>query len=153
MTRIVVSKRIPSSVERTEQHLRCYIENRRDAHGAVVLPMRVEMPKALADDLSLAHDVVVSVRSGKDASGLNRTLLVEWNPAGGGPYPHFKGMLNVLGDPDPNVSHLEIDGSYQAPVGEFGQLFDAVVGARIARASMSDLLGRLAEEIELSLNV
>lgn len=39
-------------------------------------------------------------------------------------------------------------GEYVPPMGFFGRLFDRVVGARLAKATLTDLLARLAQMLE-----
>ena len=73
---------------------------------------------------------------------------VQWEAEGGGPYPVFDGELTVGGDEDYNAFWLVLDGAYAPPGGVAGQVFDAVIGRRIAATSARGLLSEIRIEIE-----
>jgi len=114
--------------------------------GSIALPLRIRF-RAGRDDLALAHEVVARFRRGRDAENLNDTFYVDWAPSGEGPYPTFSGVMNVYPESDPRESRLEIDGNYEAPGGIVGRLFDALVGRRMARVSLADLVERIAIDL------
>ncbi len=60
--------------------------------------------------------------------------------------PSFTGELVV--DPDGGGSSLTLRGTYSIPFGPVGRFGDAVVGHRVARATMSDFAARLARRID-----
>jgi hypothetical protein len=68
-------------------------------------------------------------------------LRLSWR-SGSRLLPDFRGTLRFRIDRENTLVLLE--GSYVAPLGFVGRLFDAVVGGRIARASLSDLANRIA---------
>ncbi len=55
--------------------------------------------------------------------------------------------MNVYAEPDRRTSRLEIDGTYEPPGGLPGRAFDALVGSRIARASLTGLVADLARAL------
>ena len=146
MPRICVHAVVGQPAATTEQLLQDYMDERSRGNGSVALPLRMRL-RAGRDDLTLAHDVVVRFRKGRDAENLNDTFLVDWEPSGEGPYPTFSGMMNVYAEPDHRESRLEIDGNYEAPGGMIGRIFDALIGRRMARASLADLVERIASDL------
>jgi hypothetical protein len=73
---------------------------------------------------------------------------VRWQPEDDGPYPVFKGELTIGGDNDYSTFWLVLEGEYAPPGGVAGEVFDAVIGHRIARASARGLLREIRTEIE-----
>ena len=60
--------------------------------------------------------------------------------------PSFAGTLRFRIEGSGTL--LSLAGSYHVPMGSFGAAFDRALGARIAGASVSDFLGRLAASLE-----
>ena len=73
---------------------------------------------------------------------------IHWEAESGGPYPDFDGELNVEADEDYNAFWFLLNGSYEPPGGVAGQLFDAAIGHRIARATARGLLSQMRVETE-----
>jgi len=146
MRRICVQAVVGHPAATTEHLLQDYMDERVRGDGSVALPLRMRF-RAGRDDLALAHDVVVRFRKGRDAENLNDTFFVDWQPSGEGPYPAFSGTMNVYAESDPRQSRLEIDGTYDAPGGAIGRIFDALIGRRMARASLADLVERIAADL------
>lgn len=73
---------------------------------------------------------------------------VHWESEGGGPYPIFDGELRIGADEDYNAFWLILEGGYKPPGGVAGQVFDAVIGHRIAAAAARNLLTEMRTEIE-----
>ncbi len=146
MTRICVSTPIASPVEVTERLLLAYMNERAGSDGGVALSLRVPLTRRIGD-LALVHDVVARGHWGRDSDNLNQNLAITWSSAGGGPYPNFGGVMNVYAEPDRRMSRLEIDGTYEPPGGLVGRVFDALVGSRIARASLAGLVDDIARAI------
>jgi hypothetical protein len=62
-------------------------------------------------------------------------------------FPDFRGTLRLrIASVDETL--LTLEGEYRAPFGALGAAFDALIGRRIARATMCDLLDRLTGEME-----
>lgn len=62
-------------------------------------------------------------------------------------FPDFRGTLR-LRIASIEETRLTLEGEYHPPLGPAGAVFDAVLGRRIARATMGDLLRRLARAME-----
>jgi hypothetical protein len=62
-------------------------------------------------------------------------------------FPDFCGTLR-LRIASVEETLLSLEGTYRPPFGVVGAVFDALVGRRIARATMCDLLDQLAAEME-----
>ncbi len=74
------------------------------------------------------------------------TLDIAWEPDAS-LFPSFKGTLHA--DPTGKAECvLGIDGEYDAPGGVAGQLFDAVIGVRIAQGTLIQLLEQFRDAIE-----
>lgn len=73
-------------------------------------------------------------------------MLVEWH-AGTRLFPNFHGTLR-LRIASVDSTHLTFEGAYRAPFGRVGRAFDLVAGRRIAKATLRDLLERIAIALE-----
>jgi hypothetical protein len=73
-------------------------------------------------------------------------LAVRWT-AGTHLFPDFHGTLR-LRIASVDETRLTLEGAYCPPLGLLGRAFDALIGRRIARATMADLLGRLGDAME-----
>jgi hypothetical protein len=81
-----------------------------------------------------------------DEGRTHNAMLVEWT-AGTRLFPDFHGTLRLRID-TVQTTLLTLEGSYRAPFGAPGLLFDRLLGRRIARVTMSELLERLALAME-----
>lgn len=61
--------------------------------------------------------------------------------------PDFDGRLSVRVDPHGD-REIVLRGIYEVPLGAVGRFGDSLIGRRVARYSVSDLLGRLAERLD-----
>jgi hypothetical protein len=112
-----------------------------DADGN--LPMRYTVTQLAG--LTLERDVTVRV----DYHALpdeGAHLHICWEPDAS-LFPSFAGTLhaNATGD---TTCTLLLAGTYDVPGGMAGQLFDAVIGVRIAHGSLEQLLEQFREAIE-----
>jgi hypothetical protein len=73
---------------------------------------------------------------------------VHWEAEGRGPFPVFDGILTVGGDEDYNAFWLTLEGVYVPPGGVAGQVFDAVIGRRIAETTARGLLEQIRSAAE-----
>jgi uncharacterized membrane protein len=73
-------------------------------------------------------------------------LEIDWT-AGTRFFPDFRGALR-LRIASVEETRLTLEGWYRPPFGPFGAVFDVLVGRRIARATMRDLLRRLGDAME-----
>jgi thiosulfate dehydrogenase [quinone] large subunit len=74
-------------------------------------------------------------------------IRVRWN-AGAAFLPDFRGTIRfrIAG----TSTAVTVEGTYRIPLGVFGRAFDAVLGRRIAHASVNDLTARIAAALEAS---
>jgi len=73
-------------------------------------------------------------------------LEIDWT-AGTRFFPDFHGALRLRIE-SVEETRLTLEGTYQPPFAAFGTVFDLVLGRRIARATMRDLLQRLGDAME-----
>jgi hypothetical protein len=86
-------------------------------------------------------------RPDEDESGrAHDQLEITWT-AGTRFFPDFRGTLR-LRIASVNETRLTLQGTYSPPFGAPGMVFDRLIGRRIARATMCDLLDRLADAME-----
>ena len=76
----------------------------------------------------------------------NEGMSLEWAAEGGGPFPAFQGTLILR--PHSGGTELELKGEYTPPLGEIGAAFDAVIGNKIAHATIRILLENLKSALE-----
>lgn len=147
MTRIRASAAVQYPAETLERLLAHYMDERRRGDGSILLPLRARAREGRRDSLAIEHEVIMRFRRGRDQQNLNETFFVDWVPAGDGPYPTFTGFMNVYSEVDQRFSRVEIDGTYTPPGGILGELFDAAIGKRLARASIVDFINGLVASI------
>lgn len=111
-----------------------------EAEGAV---LTLHIP---VGDATISRDVVAKLTAPKATPG-HRVMGLTWAPKGGGPYPVFEGTL-ALSDQSAATSRLTIVGKYGPPGGVVGAAFDAMLGRRMAVASLKALLETLKTAIE-----
>jgi len=100
-------------------------------------------------NLGIARDVDVSfvpLHGHKGERLLHDELQFVWEPSGGGPFPTFTGSLKM--HPLGLNTEIVLSGEYKPPLGVVGEVFDAVVGKRIAEATAQMLLETLQQELE-----
>ncbi len=104
----------------------------------------------LPSELGLSQSVRISFsskRRGPLTTGRgNEGMSLEWAAEGGGLFPTFEGTLILR--PHSGQTELELKGGYTPPLGEIGAAFDAVVGNKIARATIRILLENLRAALE-----
>ena len=106
-----------------------------------VVRLRVPLLGAGGPALEKEVNVKYSTRAGK---GEHRPWSLSWEPIGGGPFPRFEGELTI----DTATPSLLLEGEYTPPLGAAGQVFDAVMGARIASVTALEFLRSVAEQME-----
>jgi hypothetical protein len=97
---------------------------------------------ALNVGVTLHRDVTARITSrGKNG----RAYAISWQPVEPGPLPSFSGTIFIgASETHEDQSIVTLDGHYHPPLGVVGEMFDALVGKRIAEASASDLMNRVA---------
>lgn len=97
----------------------------------------------------VAGAVHVTAKSTDDFTDTCRrhdALLIAWKPLHAWIFPRFHGALTVR--PKNRGVWLRLEGSYEPPFGMAGRVFDAVVGRRIAKRTLSRLLDDLRIGVE-----
>ena len=109
--------------------------------GAIRVPLRL-VPWLLSRRVGLTFGIRPDVA---EAGRAHDEIRVRWS-AGTAFLPDFHGTvrLRIAGI----ATRVLVDGSYAAPFGPLGRLFDGVLGTRLARASVSDLSSRIASYLE-----
>ncbi len=141
------------SVERsaglTERRLERYLASLRGTDGIARLRLRVPIDTIAAPlGLSIGREVRVEARRARDDDNLNDLIRVAWGPEGKAPFPTFDGTLVVWGEPQKELSYIELDGNYTPPLGAAGQVFDEIIGRSIAESTMREFLKDLKRAIE-----
>jgi hypothetical protein len=114
------------------------------------LAVRVPVePSGSEDGITLEHDVRFRTSHVRDASGLNDLTVITWESGSPIPMPQFSGTITADFDAAGTQPVLVLDGAYDPPGGMAGAAFDALLGSRIARATMHELLHRMAGAIEV----
>jgi hypothetical protein len=96
--------------------------------------------------LRLPVNMVADFHSLRSSGDHFPTYSVTW--PGRGPFPGFAGALAVERLNNGDRVGLVLSGNYEPPFGRFGELFDMVIGHRIAHATARDLLNDIAAYIE-----
>jgi hypothetical protein len=134
------------------QRARTYLEeslrSAASSNQPQILRLRVPIRIGNAQTGDLEKEVTVTYGEGVDPMHFDQPWTVQWSPVGGGPYPDFEGTLTVRADEDYTSSVLELQGTYQPPLGIAGAAFDAVAGSRIASATAREFLATVGRNIE-----
>lgn len=94
---------------------------------------------------SLSLDKEVDAVLSPAAGGADCGMRVTWEP-GQGLFPRFHGLLRAL-PTGPESAILELRGEYEPPGGTLGMMFDRMVGRRLARATIDNLLARVGRTL------
>lgn len=146
LTRVVVERvvRCPFSVahEYAEDFFRACM-----ARGPEVRVPLNELVPTLGGRLRRPVEIAFGRRPDETETGRpHDELEINWT-AGTRFFPDFQGTLR-LRIVSVDASGLALEGTYRPPFGAAGAVFDALAGRRIARATMRDLLERLAGAME-----
>jgi hypothetical protein len=124
--------------------LNTYVRDRAGIDGDSCLPLRYTLTHLAG--LTLERDVAVRVEYVLRGQDIPATLDIAWEPDAS-LFPSFKGALRADATGKAECT-LIIDGQYDAPGGVAGQLFDAVLGVRIAQATIVQLLEQFRDVVE-----
>lgn len=117
--------------------VRTYLQDHAGDGGAAHLSIGLALPA----NLTLATNVTATtrhVRRGPDSAALD----IDWQPDRRGAYPSFHGTFRA--EPrEPGTCTLSLAGSYVAPGGLAGRIFDAMLGRRAANETFVKLLATL----------
>ena len=114
------------------------------AGGDSRLPMRYALTQLAG--LTLERDVTVRIEYIAKPGDAPAELDIAWE-TDASLFPSFKGTLHAKPSGKTRCT-LTIVGSYGAPGGIAGQLFDAVLGVRIAQGTLEQLLAQFRDAIE-----
>jgi hypothetical protein len=107
------------------------------------------MLPALRTAIVLQRDIVVTLTVLPEALEALVRLRVDWEPAGGGPFPRFHGTISAESSEGYEGFCLVLDGAYDPPPGA-PENFDSDIGHRIAVATARSLLGEVRDAAEHS---
>jgi hypothetical protein len=123
--------------------LNTYITDLGGGKADAVMPLHYTVTQLAG--LTLERDVNVRVDYIPQPEG-PAVLNVCWEPDAA-IFPRFEGTLHAHATGE-HACMLSIAGTYDAPGGVAGQIFDAVIGVRIAHATLEQLLERFRDAIE-----
>jgi hypothetical protein len=124
--------------------LNTYVREFNQAGGNPAMPLRYVVSQLAG--LTLEHDVTIRVEYVPQPGDAPADLYVCWDPDAG-LYPSFRGALHAEPAGE-KACTLSITGNYDVPGGVAGQLFDAVIGVRIAHGTLEQLLEQFRTAIE-----
>jgi hypothetical protein len=75
-------------------------------------------------------------------------LSIHWAADADGPFPAFDGQIIAQSDPDRSTFRLLLTGEYEPPLGFAGELFDELIGKRIAIACAHGLVADIRTGVE-----
>ena len=131
-----------------DSRLESFFAGSRDADGVAHLALKVPLEGVPGfSGLALEHAVRVRAWRDRDDQNLNDLIRITWEPEGGGPYPAFEGTLATWRETDPPRTFIELDGTYEPPMGIAGETFDAAMGHAIAHRTVRALLDDLGRAI------
>ena len=139
------------SAAEAEHLLPRYFAAHRDASGKIVLRLRLPLGDfGIPGRLDVSRAVVARIYKRRDEQNLNDEFGISWKPEDGGPFPEFSGRLTIWSEENPKGSFLEIDGTYEPPLGTvIGAAFDATVGRSIAVRTAQALLEDIRAGIDM----
>jgi len=146
MTRINESIIIASPPSVALRGLERYIANKKNVLSLAVPLSSLGLPTELGITQNVRVTFSSQSRSPLSTGRGYEGMTLEWGPEGGGPFPTFSGALIVR--PHSGKTELELKGGYTPPLGDIGAAFDAVVGSKIARATIQILLDNLKGALE-----
>ncbi len=121
--------------------IRAYTESLAERDGKRVTPIRISVA-----DITIERSVDLLLVHAREYPGFE-IMDIRWGPHDGGPYPTFAGTLSVE-EVGPTFSRLDLDGTYEPPMGIAGKMIDAVVGHHFAIAGARALLNDIKAGIE-----
>lgn len=139
---------IDCDASQAEKLLPRYVALHRGEDGIVRIPLRVPLQDfGLPGALAIERDVEVTIERRRDELNLNDEFGVEWRPIDDGLFPILHGRLTVWSEGDPQRSFIELAGTYEPPLGEFGEAFDTTIGHLIAQRTATAFLNDLSAGI------
>lgn len=144
MRELSVSTPVKAPAGFTVAFLTEYVTDTCGVEGKTLLPMRFTLTQLAG--LTLERDVNVRVEYAIKDDGSPAEMQISWDPDAK-LFPRFEGKVNC--EPTGEKTCLmTIAGNYDAPGGVAGQLFDAIVGVRIAQGTLERLLAQFRDAAE-----
>ncbi len=147
MTPLCERTSVRGSLSETEARLESYLASRRASDGVARLRLRVPVT-GQARGLCVDREVRVEAWHDRDDLDLTVLIRVTWTPEGNVAFPKFWGTLVVWGHENPNLSHVELEGVYEPPLGAAGESFDAAIGHRLAASTAREFLEEVKRGVE-----
>lgn len=149
MTRLREQIAIECSVDETMARVVAYFRTLEGPDGVAHFRLRVPV-KGVSGELGLYIDreVRVDAHLGRDDDNLNDLIRIVWDSEGSVIFPVFTGVLIAWGEADPLRCFIELDGDYKPPLGAAGEVFDEVIGRRIALSTAHEFLADLKYAVE-----
>ncbi|HEV3153847.1 MAG TPA: hypothetical protein VGZ02_08600 [Candidatus Baltobacteraceae bacterium] len=141
MTSISQTIDMPLSADAAQEAILKTFEAARGDDGTTTMPLRVSLRDfGLPDHLAVERDVTIQAVKRRDAENINDEIAISWRPTDGGPFPVFTGRLVVWSEDRPDACFVELQGSYEPPLGTMGEVFDAAIGRQIAERTAHTFL-------------
>jgi hypothetical protein len=145
MRHLTVSLTVSAPAGFTLAFVREFFEERTRDAGAAGLALRLPFPAAAG---GAALEKTVMIHAGYVAGkGAPDSFEIAWTPDGTSAFPRFEGAFTTTPAGE-ETCRLSLTGTYEVPGGLPGGAFDAVVGQRIARATIGELLQRVCRAAE-----
>jgi hypothetical protein len=153
MTRVHSSKTVKAPVAFAAASLKDELNRRPEPDTPLSFDLRMPLAAlGIPGGVTLDRRVVASIAPAP-INGSEHPLSLSWKAEGSDAFPEFRGTVRVVDSTRDEDSVLVISGTYRPPGGFAGRVFDATVGARIARATLDDLLRQLSDRIETDYTV
>lgn len=135
LERLRATVSLDMSAPQVERLLPVFVDDLRGANAAGRLPIGMPLREfGLPGDVQLVREVDVTLERRRDEENLNDEFGVTWLADDSPLFPRFDGRLVVCAD-SPSKSYIELDGSYEPPFGDAGEVFDAAIGHAIAQTT------------------
>jgi hypothetical protein len=142
-----VTAHVPFS--RASEYLGGYIRDVQSHCGRIILSVKLPLERVGVDRcLELSKAMCVYFGPSHAAHGRAHRTAISWEPAGGGPRPHFTGALGVEAGERGECCHVTLEGDYDPSLGGIGDAFDALLDRHIARLTARHLLDEIAIMME-----
>lgn len=89
---------------------------------------------------------ITEIRDLTDGTRIHEALTFRWRAHSWIPLPVMSGLITVR--PNGLATELRMEGTYAPPLGVLGQLFDRVIGYRLAQRTVNRFLDELRNFIE-----
>lgn len=110
--------------------------------------VHMTVPVTLGSGGSLEQTVAVAIGQVTGDGHGGAVIDLSWEPTGRERIlPSFHGTL-CIGESETSGSRLTISGAYRIPLGPVGRFGDTVLGRRVARDSLSEVVSRIARRID-----